>query len=129
MAMSTTRPTPAASEHAKSGGDLILRDHLAIDRTVLANERTLLAYGRTALTLLIVGFSFLHVPLLQPGGTGTPSIWYRVGAVVFLVGSALVAGIGAVQYVRCRQRLNAIQGPAGVGTRGAGYWPDPPAAA
>jgi putative membrane protein len=38
---------------------LILRDHLAIDRTVLANERTFLAYIRTALTLLVVGASFI----------------------------------------------------------------------
>lgn len=40
--------------------DLILRDELAIDRTVLANERTMLAYARTALALIISGFTFLH---------------------------------------------------------------------
>ncbi len=34
---------------------LILRDELAIDRTVLANERTLLAYLRTGLALVITG--------------------------------------------------------------------------
>ncbi len=39
--------------------ELILRDHLAIDRTILANERTLLAYARTALALVIVGATFL----------------------------------------------------------------------
>lgn len=39
--------------------ELILRDHLAIDRTILANERTLLAYVRTALTLLVLGASFI----------------------------------------------------------------------
>lgn len=33
------------------GSDLILRDHLAIDRTVMANERTVLAYIRTAAIL------------------------------------------------------------------------------
>ena len=38
---------------------LILRDHLAIDRTVLANERTLLAYVRTALALIVVGFTLI----------------------------------------------------------------------
>lgn len=42
--------------------ELILRDELAIDRTILANERTLLAYNRTALTLLIAGVTFLHFP-------------------------------------------------------------------
>ena len=34
---------------------LILRDHLAIDRTRLANERTFLAYIRTAMMLLLAG--------------------------------------------------------------------------
>ncbi len=38
---------------------LILRDHLAIDRTVMANERTLLAYFRTALAVIIVAFSLI----------------------------------------------------------------------
>ncbi|HDK81416.1 MAG TPA: DUF202 domain-containing protein [Nitrospirae bacterium] len=33
--------------------DLFLRDHLAAQRTMLANERTYLAYIRTALTLFI----------------------------------------------------------------------------
>lgn len=32
---------------------LILRDHLAVDRTILANERTVLAYVRTILTAFI----------------------------------------------------------------------------
>jgi putative membrane protein len=40
--------------------ELILRDELAIDRTILANERTVLAYFRSALTLVIVGITFLQ---------------------------------------------------------------------
>ena len=39
---------------------LSLTDHLAIDRTILANERTLLAYLRTALGLVVIGATFLH---------------------------------------------------------------------
>jgi putative membrane protein len=35
--------------------DLILRDELAVDRTVLANERTLLSYIRTGLAFGITG--------------------------------------------------------------------------
>jgi putative membrane protein len=35
--------------------EMILRDHLALDRTHLANERTLLAYIRTAFMLVIAG--------------------------------------------------------------------------
>jgi putative membrane protein len=37
-----------------------IRHLLAIDRTKMANERTVLAYTRTALTLLIIGVTFLH---------------------------------------------------------------------
>ncbi len=37
----------------------IVRDWLALDRTVLANERTLLAYMRTAFTLVISGLTFI----------------------------------------------------------------------
>ncbi|MDD5676645.1 MAG: DUF202 domain-containing protein [Kiritimatiellae bacterium] len=40
--------------------DLILRDELAIDRTLLANERTLLAYLRSGVALLIAGVSIIH---------------------------------------------------------------------
>ena len=42
-----------------SPGELILRDHLAVDRTALANERTFLAYARTALTLFLAGVTFI----------------------------------------------------------------------
>ncbi|HOX07769.1 MAG TPA: DUF202 domain-containing protein [Planctomycetota bacterium] len=40
--------------------ELILRDELAIDRTLLANERTLLAYLRSAIGLLIAGVTIMH---------------------------------------------------------------------
>ena len=39
--------------------DLILRDHLALDRTELSNENTLLAYIRTFLAIIITGASLL----------------------------------------------------------------------
>jgi len=49
-----SRPNPYAQFQ---GRQLTLNDHLAIDRTVLANERTILAYGRTALAMFIIGGS------------------------------------------------------------------------
>jgi putative membrane protein len=39
--------------------EIILRDHLAMERTKLANERTLLSYIRTSLYLLLGGIAFL----------------------------------------------------------------------
>ena len=41
--------------------ELILRDHLALVRTRLANERTLLSYIRSALYLLIGGIALLQM--------------------------------------------------------------------
>ena len=49
-------PVPSESQHEQT----FLRDHLAIDRTTLANERTLLGYVRTALALTVVGASALR---------------------------------------------------------------------
>lgn len=42
-------------------GEPLLRDHLAVERTILANERTYLAYIRTALGLIIVALAMLSV--------------------------------------------------------------------
>lgn len=38
---------------------MILRDQLAMDRTILSNERTFLAYTWTALSIVVVGASFI----------------------------------------------------------------------
>jgi inner membrane protein YidH len=40
--------------------ELILRDQLAIDRTLLANERTLLSYLRSGVALFLAGISIIH---------------------------------------------------------------------
>ena len=40
--------------------ELILRDYLAIDRTILANERTLLAYVRTCLGFFATGAALIN---------------------------------------------------------------------
>jgi len=45
--------------------DIILRDHLAIERTKLANERTLLSYIRTTLYLILGGIAFLGMNDLE----------------------------------------------------------------
>ena len=51
-----------ADTYAKFEPDqLIIRDLLALDRTVLANERTLLSYIRTSLMLAASGFTLVKV--------------------------------------------------------------------
>ncbi|MBI4975836.1 MAG: DUF202 domain-containing protein [Spirochaetes bacterium] len=41
--------------------EIILRDDLAIDRTILAIERTLLSYLRFSVALLIAGITIMNV--------------------------------------------------------------------
>lgn len=44
---------------------MILRDHLALDRTKLANQRTLLSFIRTSLYLVISGIALMKVEALE----------------------------------------------------------------
>ncbi|MGL4911655.1 MAG: DUF202 domain-containing protein [Romboutsia sp.] len=37
--------------------NMILRDHLAVDRTLLANERTYLSYLRTVVSFIVAGLT------------------------------------------------------------------------
>lgn len=76
---------------------MILRDHLAYDRTVLANERTFLAYLRTAIALLAAGGTLVKLfPDEQP--------MVQLGMALLVVGgvSALI-GIG--RFVAVRRKL------------------------
>lgn len=71
--------------YSKLKEKLILRDYLAIDRTILANERTFLAYVRTALTLFVAGVSlvqFFNITLIQVIG------WSLIplGAITLIIG-------------------------------------------
>lgn len=77
--------------------ELILRDHLAIDRTILANERTFLAYVRTALTLFIGGATFIRFfdsLILDVVGW----VFVPLGALVFLLG-----------YINYRKQQNLLK--------------------
>lgn len=66
---------------------LILRDHLALDRTRLANERTLLAYIRTAFMLLVAGATALKLFIDTPGLVITAWLFIGLGAFVALFGT------------------------------------------
>ena len=69
--------------------DLTLRDHLALDRTRLANERTLLSYFRTAIMLAVSGVTLTN---LYPGSTFA------------LVGGSLLAVAGFALAMTAIQR-------------------------
>ncbi|UGU18274.1 DUF202 domain-containing protein [Sinomicrobium kalidii] len=44
--------------------EIILRDHLSVERTRLSNERTLLSYIRTFLYLVLGGLTFIQLDSL-----------------------------------------------------------------
>ncbi len=79
--------------------ELILRDQLAIDRTMLANDRTLLSFARTALTLLIAGASILQFLEGQK--------WHTVGWFVGCAG-IIVLIIGFMRYRRIHKELSRM---------------------
>ncbi len=61
--------------------EFILRDWLALDRTVLANERTILAYTRTALTLILAGLTLIRF--------FGPDVWATMGYLSLTLGILL----------------------------------------
>lgn len=90
------------------GGDLILRDELAIDRTLLANERTLLAYLRSGVALLIAGVSIVHF---------SHEGWFWAAGIVCLPAGFITAMIGVARYRKMNAAIRLVrdrqqQGPA-----------------
>lgn len=80
--------------------EMILRDHLAYDRTILANETTLLAYLRTAMALLAAGATLFR---LFPD-----DVYFQVlGMIMFLLG-IFVSGIGAFRFSAITKRLKKL---------------------
>jgi putative membrane protein len=80
--------------------ELILRDELAIDRTLLANERTLLSYLRSAVALLIAGGSIMQ---FSTGG------WFWVLGLACVHTGIITGIIGVVRYRKMNQSIVRIR--------------------
>ena len=80
--------------------ELILRDELAIDRTLLANERTLLAYLRSAVSLLIAGVSIIH--FAQHG-------WFWAVGIACLPAGVLTGLVGMSRYRRMNASISIVR--------------------
>lgn len=80
--------------------NLILRDELAIDRTLLANERTLLSYLRFAVALLIAGVSIVHF---------STEGWFRVLGLACIPTGIITGIIGVARYRRVNQSIVRIR--------------------
>lgn len=81
---------------------LILRDHLAMERTKLANERTLLSYLRSSLYLLL-------------GGIGLVTIKNNVFEDIKVIGyvavvfSIIFLAIGIIRYIQLKRHLRSFK--------------------
>ncbi len=82
--------------------EMILRDELAIDRTILANERTFLAYVRTALAFAVVGASCLKF---------LPPIWALLTAILFFAAAVALSWFGITRSYRVSRRLAIVRPP------------------
>jgi putative membrane protein len=82
------------------GTDLILRDELAVDRTVLANERTLLSYLRAGVSLLIAGVSIMHF---------SDQDWFWVIGLLCIPTGAIASFIGVSRYRRMNRSISLIR--------------------
>ena len=80
--------------------DLILRDELAIDRTLLANERTLLAYLRSGVALLIAGVTIIHFS--QEG-------WFWAVGIACLPTGMIAGIVGVARYRRMNRAISLIR--------------------
>lgn len=81
-------------------GELILRDRLAIERTLLANERTLLSYLRFGVTLIIAGVSMMHFSM-QP--------WFHYIGVACVPIGIMASIIGIKRFTERHNSIVKIQ--------------------
>jgi putative membrane protein len=79
---------------------LILRDELAIDRTLLANERTLLAYLRSGMALMIAGVTIIHFS--QEG-------WFQMIGICCIPVGLVVGIIGIQRYRKMNRSISLIR--------------------
>lgn len=73
------------AENDKINKDLILREKLALQRTVLANQSTFLAFLRTSMYFLIAGLSIDSV-LNVPSGNTYQIVLFSISALLLIAG-------------------------------------------
>ena len=80
--------------------ELILRDQLAIDRTLLANERTLLSYLRSGVALLIAGISIIHF---------SHQIWFTVVGFACIPSGLVTSLIGVLRFRKMDKAISVVR--------------------
>ncbi len=83
-----------------SNHNLILRDELALDRTMLANERTLLAYLRSAVALMIAGVTIMHFSTAQ---------WFTIIGIISIPVGAFTGLLGWFRFHRMKKSIARVR--------------------
>jgi len=78
---------------------MIMRDYLALDRTILANRRTLLSYLRTSIGLIAGGVEM--VKLLTDAVT-------NIIGYAFIIASIPILIVGLIEFFKMRRALTSI---------------------
>lgn len=89
---------PVLVTRFKNEEKMILRDHLAIIRTRLANERTLFAYIRTFIYLFMGGMAITKISELYQ------IVWLGQASLVL---SGIILVFGLVRFYVLRRQLDA----------------------
>ncbi len=77
---------------------LILRDYLAIERTILTNEATYLAYIRTSLTIIVIGVTLFKI--------FTDNVLLQYLGIILAISGLLVLIIGSLKTIEMRKKIN-----------------------
>jgi putative membrane protein len=82
--------------------ETLIREHLALERTKLANERTILSYIRASLYLLIGGLALLQIKEYEH------IKW--LGYLSLFICVAFI-GIGIIRYIALNRKLKKLLRP------------------
>lgn len=93
-------PKPKIENFYKEFNDsMIIRDYLALDRTILANRRTLLSYVRTFIGLFAGGIGLVE---LQDN-----VIIIIIGYISMAISIPILV-IGIIEYIKVKKSLSSI---------------------
>ncbi len=79
---------------------LILRDYLAVDRTILANERTLLAWLRTSFNLVLAGISVMKI---------FNTLMAEITGVIIILSGLVFLYYGVSRYIKHNNNYNHLK--------------------
>lgn len=84
--------------------DLVLREHLAIERTRLSNETTLLAYIRTGLYFVVAGSTLGHV---------IDTVFWKIAGSPLIIIGVLIMAFGIRRFRKVSKSIESSRANIG----------------